>query len=105
MQKWHMKISVDFPSITITAVVSPSARFILVLFLYWKFHVADGRNRSGFFFGGQMHAHFFSRFLLLPILILPLTASSPSQPQRRHIKVQQDLQYIIERNWPVKKNS
>ena len=104
MQKGHMKISVDFPSITITAVVSLSVRFILLLFIYWKFHVADGRNRSGNFSGVKCMPTSFPVFLLLPILILPLTPS-PSQPQQIHTKVQQDLQYITERNWRVKKNS
>ena len=68
--------------------VSASGSFILLLFIYWKFHVTDG----------QMHTHFFPIFLLLPILLLPFTASSPTQPQHRHIKVLHDLQYIIERN-------
>ena len=99
MQKGHMKISVDFPSITITAVVSPSARFILLLFIYWKFHVADGRNRSGLFSGVKCMPTSFPIFPLLPILLLPFTTSSPTQPQQRQIKMQQDLQYVIERNW------
>ena len=84
--------------------VSASASFILLLFIYWKFHLNDRQNRSLFFRVKCMPTS-FPGFLLLPILILPLTASSPSQPQQRHIKVQQDLQYTIERNWPVKKNS
>ncbi len=58
-----------------------------------------GQNRS-FFFRGQMHAHFFSH-----ISASAHPASSPTQPQHRHIKVLQDLQYIIKRNHPVKKNS
>ena len=47
----------------------------------------------------------FPIILFLPILLLLYTASSPTQPQHRHIKVLQHLQYIIERNQPVKKNS
>ena len=39
------------------------------------------------------------------ILLLPSTASSPTQPQHRYIEVPQDLRYIIERNQPAKKNS
>ena len=60
---------------------------------------------GAFFFGVKYMSTSFPNFLLLPILLLPVTASSPTQPQQRHIKVQQDLQYIIERNWSVKKNS
>ena len=84
--------------------VPASASFILLLFIHWNFHLSDRQNRSLFFRVKCMPAS-FPGFLLLPILILPLTASSPSQPQQRHIKVQQDLQYTIERNWLAKKNS
>ena len=79
--------------------VSASVSFILLLFMYWKFHVTDRQNRS-LFFRGQIHAHFFSHFSASALYYF-----FPTQPQHRHIKVLQDLQYIIERNWPVKKNS
>lgn len=62
---------------------SASASFILLLFIYWKFQVADGRNRS-FFFGVKCMPTSFPIFLLLPILLLPFTASSPTQSQHRH---------------------
>lgn len=85
--------------------VSASASFILLLFIYWNFHVTDGQNRSRFFSGSNACPLLFPIFLLLPILLLSFTTSSPTQPQQKHIKVQQDLQHIIESNWPVKKDS
>ena len=64
--------------------VSPSASFILLLFIYWNLHVSDGQNRSRFFSGSNACPPLFPIFLLLPILLLPFTTSSPTQPQQRH---------------------
>ena len=94
-------LSAMLPLAALYRAVSASASSIVLLFIYWKFHVTDGQNRS-LFFGVKCMP---TSFPILPILFLPFTASSPTQPQHRHIKVLQDLQYIIERNWPVKKNS
>jgi len=55
--------------------VYASASFILPLFIYWKFHVTGGQNRS-LFFGVKRMFTSFPIFLLLPILLLPFTASS-----------------------------
>ena len=53
---------------------------------------------GAFFFGVKYMPNSFPIFLILPILLLPFTASSPTQPHHRHIKVLQDLQYIVECN-------
>ena len=62
MKKRYIKILVDFPFFTITAIISLSTRFILLLFRYWRFYMTDSRNRSGFFLGVKYISTFFSRF-------------------------------------------
>ncbi len=86
--------------------VSTSASFILLLFIYWKFHVTDRQKRSPFFGVKRMPTSFPSFCFCLPFfcpsffcLILLL---SPTQSQHRHIKMLRDLQCIVERNWLIK---
>ena len=58
---------VDFPS-----TVSPSASFILWLFISWKFHVTDGQNRSLIFRVKRM----FISFPIFLLLLLPHPTST-----------------------------
>ena len=44
-------LSVMLPFAVLHRAISACAGFIILLFIYWKFHVTDGRNRSLFFVG------------------------------------------------------
>ena len=82
--------------IGLSLLVLASSSYYLYIWSFMWLTIKIGTS----FFRGQMHAHSFPIFLLLPS-----TASFPTQPQHSHMKVLQDLQYIIERNWSVKKNT
>ena len=51
--------------------ISTSASFILLLFIYRKFHMTDGRNRSPFFLGSNACPLLFPFFCFCPLLLLP----------------------------------
>ena len=51
--------------------VSASGSFILLLFIYWKFHVTDGQNRSLSFFGVKCIPTSFPFFCFCPSYFCP----------------------------------
>ena len=88
--------------------VSASASFgniILLLFIYWEFHVAGDQNRS-LFFGVKRMPTSFAIFLLLPllsILLLRLLLLPPTNHSIDTLRCYRTFNILLSANgWPKK---
>ena len=64
-------LSAMLPFAALHRAVSASASSILLLFIYWKFHVTDGQNRSLFFSGSNAYPLLFPFFCFCPSYFCP----------------------------------